>query len=96
MITVASIVALRILLLAAVVCICAILYNMVRMAEFIRPDATRGTQNFYAFWLENSEFVSERGPKFRNRYYASIAVFIFVLLLIAVAVSQTPEGSSPW
>lgn len=69
-------------------------YNMVRMGEFIKPGTRRGARNLYPLWLKESDFTDSQGVKFRNQYYLCLAFFVLSLIVMAIAISGLPEGST--
>jgi hypothetical protein len=84
--------AIRVLAALSVFSVLTAAYFMVMMARYIRPDAPKGW-GFYAFWLEEKDFIETKGVEFRNRYYLSLGVFLFLLLGLALTISALPEGS---
>jgi hypothetical protein len=84
----------RLLMLLAMIFFGAIVWNMTLVAPHIGPWAKRGSFRSYAFFLDATDFKNpDDGLKYRNRYYASVALFLLSLLLLSMVIVMMPNGS---
>jgi len=83
----------RLLILLAVLFLVAGVWNMTLMAPHIGSWAKRGSFNSYAFILDVSDFKDPEGMKYRNRYYACLALFLLALLLLSGVIIMLPNGT---
>ena len=83
----------RLLIFLAVVILVVGVWNMIQMAPNIGSWAKRGSFNRYAFILNVSDFKDPEGLKYRNRYYACLALFLLALLLLSGVILMLPNGT---
>ena len=84
----------RLLIFLAVVILVVGVWNMIQMAPNIGSWAKRGSYGRYVFFLDSTDFKNpDDGLKYRNRYYACLALFLLALLLLSGVIIMLPNGT---